>query len=170
MSTLQPFEAFKPVYITRLLDLGRRYLVSQTYSRAQKAEMSDPAAPVPLLLSDYAALGEAKLHVNAVKKDPYAAIIDLHLDGHRKKIEEMLRDNSRYLLFFAVVRSSKALEAHINKHYKEKLKRYVDQKTNWRIAHDAVVRPSIQLSFGELFIILQHHSQRIRIKFREIEE
>jgi len=32
-----------------------------------------------------------------------------------------------------------------------------------------VVKPSIQLSFGELYIILKHGSQQIRIKFEEIE-
>jgi hypothetical protein len=169
MTMLQPFEDFKPVYITRLLDLGRRYLVSQTYNRAQEPDGSCQTPHIHLLLSDYAALGEAKLHVNAVKKDRYAAIIDLHHPAHRKKIEGMLQPGSGYRIFFAVVRSSQMLENRINKYYKHKLKQYVDEKTNWRISQHAVVKPSVQLSFGELFIILHHRNQRIRIKFEEIE-
>jgi hypothetical protein len=166
---LQPFEDFKPVYIPRLMSLGRRYLVSQTYHRADIPGSAPGDSPINLLLSDYSALGEAKLHVNAVKKDRYAAIIDLDRVAHRKKIESMLEAGSGYRIFFAVVRSAQALEDQINKHYKQKLKQYVEKQTNWRIAHDAVVKPSIQLSFGELFIILQHKSQRIRIKFEALE-
>lgn len=166
---LQPFEDFKAGYIPRLLDLGRPYLVSQTYQRSQRLGGAATPSRIHLLLSDYGELGEAKLHVNAVKKDRYAAIIDLNRAAHRRKIEDMLQAGSGYQLFFAVVRSARALEDHINRHYKHKLKQYVDSKTDWRISHDAVVKPSIQLSFGELFIILRHRSQRIRIKFEEIE-
>jgi hypothetical protein len=168
-SWLQPFEDFKPAYIPRLHELGRRYLVSQTYCRA-KDLVSDPYnARINLLFSDYAELGEAKLHLNAVKKDRYAAIIDMRNPAHLKKIQEMLETGSVYRIFFAVVRSAKDLENHINKNYKEKLKTYVDQHTNWRIAHNAIVKPTIQLSFGDIFIILKHGSQQIRIKFEEIE-
>jgi tRNA A58 N-methylase Trm61 len=167
---LQPFEDFKPAYISRLLQLGRRWLVSQTYRRVQEGS-GDPAdRRVNLLFSDYVELGEAKLHVNAVKKDSYAAIIDLKNPVHLKKIQEMLMAGSRYRIYFAVVRSAKELENLVNKRYKDKLKQYVDKQTNWRISHDAIVKPTIQLSFGELYIILKHGSQHIRIKFEDIEQ
>src|SRR6185295_14013791 len=100
---LQPFEDFKPTYISRLLKLDRRWLVSQTYRRVQE-ENRDPAdMRINLLFSDYVELGEAKLHVNAVKKDPYAAIIDLKNPAHLTKIQEMLMAGSRYRIYFAVV-------------------------------------------------------------------
>lgn len=166
---LQPFEEFKPVYINRLMQLGRRYLVSQTYWRVKEIDGSRPFACVNLLLSDYAELGEAKLHHNAVKNDRYASIIDLMHPPHLEKIRDILTAESGYRIFFAVVRSAKELENKINKKYKERLKQYVDRQTNWRISRDAVVRPMIQLSFGELFIILKHGNQSIRIKFQEIE-
>jgi len=166
---LQPFEDFRPNYIPRLLQLGRRYLVSQTYSRIREPETDSPGSRANLLLSDYVELGEARLHMNAVKKDRYAAIIDLKNPAHLRKIQEMLMAGSPYRIFFAVVRSAKELENLVNKKYKDKLKQYVDKQTNWRISHDAVVKPTIQLSFGELFIIMKHGNQRIRIKFEEIE-
>jgi hypothetical protein len=167
---LQPFEDFRPKYIPRLLELGRRYLVSQTYFRIRELEIDSTSSRVNLLLSDYVELGEARLHMNAVKKDRYAAIIDLKNPAHLKKIQEMLMAGSPYRIFFAVVRSAKELENLVNKKYKDKLKQYVDKQTNWRISHDAVVKPTIQLSFGELFIIMKHGNERIRIKFEEIEE
>jgi len=166
---LQPFEDFKPVYLSRLIQLGRRYIVSQTYCRTHDPETDGYSSRVSLLFSDYAERGEAKLHLNAVKTDRYAAIIDLNNATHLKKIREMLEAGSGYRIFFAVVRSAAALERLINKKYKDKLKQYVDKQTNWRISRDAVVKPTIQLSFGEIYIILKHGSQQIRIKFEEIE-
>jgi hypothetical protein len=87
---LQPFEEFRPAYLDRLNQLGRRYLVSQTYYRIREMEADPACARVNLLFSDYMELGEAKLHVNAVKKDKYAAIIDLENPAHLKKMQDML--------------------------------------------------------------------------------
>ncbi len=166
---LQPFEEFKPVYLPRLIQLGRRYLVSQTYCRVKDMEADPFSSRINLLFSDYAEPGEARLHLNAVKKDRYAAIIDLKNPAHLKKIQEMLQPDSGYRIFFAVVQSAEELENQINKNYKDKLKQYVDKQTNWRISRDTMVKPTIQLSFGELYIILKHGNQQIRIKFEEIE-
>jgi hypothetical protein len=115
-------------------------------------------------------LGEAKLHFNAVKKDRYAAIIDLSNPVHLQKIQEMFGAGSGYRMFFAVVHSAKELENLVNRKYRDKLRKYVDQQTDWRISHDAIVKPTIQLSFGELYVILKHRNQHIRIKFEEIEK
>jgi len=167
---LQPFEEFRPGYLSRLIDLGRRYLVSQTYHRVREMEMDPVCHRVNLLFSDYMELGEAKLHVNAVKKDRYAAIIDLKNPVHLRKMQAMLKAGSGYRMFFAVVRSAKELENLVNRKYKEKLRHYVEKQTDWRISRDAMVKPMIQLSFGELFVILKHKNQHIRIKFEEIEK
>ncbi len=166
---LQPFEDFKPSYIQRLIQMGRRYLVSQTYYRMKEMDSDPSSSRINLLFSDYVELGEARLHLNAVKKDRYAAIIDLNHPAHLNKIREMLKEGSGYRMFFAVVRSAKELENLVNKRYKERLKLYVEKQTNWRISRDAIVKPTIQLSFGEIFIILKHGNQHIRIKFEEIE-
>jgi hypothetical protein len=166
---LHPFEEFKSAYLPRLLQLGRRYLVSQTYCRVKEMDTDPLSSRVNLLFSDYAELGEAKLHLNAIRSDRYAAIIDLKRPAHRTKIEEILRDGSGYRIFFAVVRNAKELEQRINSQYKGKLKQYIDKQTNWRISTDTVVKPTLQLSFGELYIILKHGSQQIRIKFEDIE-
>jgi hypothetical protein len=167
---LQPFEEFKPGYLPRLIQLGRRYLVSQTYYRVREMETDPACCRVNLLFSDYMELGEAKLHMNAVKKDRYAAIIDLQNPAHLKKMQDMLMAGSGYRMFFAVVRSAKELEDLVNRKYKDKLRKYVDKQTDWRISHDAIVKPMIQLSFGELFVILKHRNQHIRIRFEEIEQ
>gem|GEM_PF-417548 len=167
---LQPFEEFRPSYIPRLRKLGRRWLVSQTYHRADQPQYEGQKPRINLLFSDYMELGEARLHLNAVKKDRYAAIVDLEKAEHLAKINAMMSEGSDYHIFFAVVRSAKELENLINREYREKLKAYIEHQTNWRISHQTAVKPTIQLSFGEIFIILKHGNQQIRIKFEEIEK
>src|SRR4051812_4602246 len=106
---LQPFEPFKPTFLPRLILLGRRYLVSQTYRRVREVEAEPGARRTSLLFSDYADSGEAKLHFNAVKKDRYAAIIDLGNPVHLQRIREMLEAGSGYRIYFAVVHSAREL-------------------------------------------------------------
>ena len=164
---LQPFETFLPLYIDRLLQLNKRYLVSQTYKRGA----THPVEPQKdcILLSDYDAAGGANIHLNAVKHDKYAAILDLTKPAHKKKLLEMLDPNSGYQVFWAVVKSRKDLEARINAGYIPHMRRYIAKNTTWRIDHDATVFPQVQIAFGELFITLKWRSQTIRIKFEDIE-
>jgi hypothetical protein len=162
---LQPFEPFTGSILIRLTKLERPYLVSQTYHRAHPS----PEEKIQLLLTDYNEPGGAKLHFNAVKKDKYAAIIDLQNDKHRKKLEDMLLTDSKYQLFFAVVRSTNKLEQQIRTRFTEKIKLYVKQQTNWRPRRADEVSASVQLTFGELFIVLKHFSQTIRIRLEDIE-
>lgn len=164
---LQPFEIFKPVYLNKLMQLKKFYLVTQTYYRAAAAYPED--GRIPLLLSDYNDLGQAKLHQNAVKHDKYAAIIHLDQPAHLRKLQELLSQDSPYCLYWAVVASAKALQQIIDKKYKDHLRRYLTRNSHWRIRGDNILYPVMQVSFGELFIIIKHGSERIRVKFEEIE-
>ena len=164
---LQPFERFSPLFIDRLIQLKARYLVSQTYGRA--LEEFTPVPRTPLLLTDYDNPGAANIHWNAVKQDRYAAVLDLENGIHKKKLLEMSANHSTYELFWSVVRSKKALEQRINLKYKDHLRRYIERTTNWRIGSNHSIRPSVEVSFGEVFITLRHSGQRLRIKFEEIE-
>ena len=162
---LQPFEPFTSSILVRLVKLERPYLVTQTYHRAPPSSEEK----ISLLLTEYNEPGGAKLHLNAVKKDKYAAIIDLQNDKHRKKLEEMLLPDSKYRLFFAMVHSTKGLENQVNNLYKENVKRYIDRQTNWRLNRSDEIKVSVQLTFGELFIVLKHMSQTIRVRLADIE-
>jgi hypothetical protein len=164
---LQPFESFKSGYIDRLRQLKKNYLVTQYYARGEG--LADQAV-TPLLVTAYDDLGLAKTHWNAVKEDPLAAIIKLEKEEHKNKLREMLSEGSRYHVYWAVVKSKAELEKRVNSRYKDNMRRYIQHNTNWRIDHEASVKPSIELTFGHLYLILQRGSQSIRIKFEEIEK
>src|ERR1700761_8289999 len=110
MNMLQPFEIFTPLYIKRLRELKKRYLVSQYYKRGLDHFSNGKA---PLLLSDYDDLGLAKVHLNAVRNDKFAAILDLENEKHLAKLNEMLTEASSYRLYWAVVKSAKDLQLRV---------------------------------------------------------
>lgn len=163
---LQPFQLFKLPYINRLINLKKTYLVTQSYTRAHNI-FTD--AKKSLLLTDYDDLGLAKIHLNAVKIDKYAAIIDLNRLEHRMKLQEMLAPPSAYIIYWSVVKDAAALQKSINIAYKDKMKKYIEQRTNWRIDRELTITPKVEVTFGELYITIKHARQQLRIKFEEIE-
>jgi hypothetical protein len=164
---LQPFEAFRLIFIDKLIELKKPYLVSQTYTRA--GDHFSDVAKTDLILTDYDNLGAAKIHLNAVKKDKYAALLDLTNPKHREKLIEMLSPGSTYNIYWSVVKSVKELQQQINARYKDNMRRYIERHTNWRIGRDHTIYPSVEVTFGELFIVLKYSGQVLRIKFEEIE-
>jgi len=164
---LHPFEKFRLTFIDKLLGLQKRYLVAQTYRRAPDPEDRD--MKTDLLLTDYENAGAAHIHFNAVKQDPFAAIIDLQNLRHREKLVQMLSAGSKYTLYWSVVRSSKQLQQLINARYRDNMRKYIDKHTTWRISRDTTLYPAVEVTFGELFIVLRHAGQTLRIKFEEIE-
>lgn len=165
---LQPFEKFRVVYIERLIQLQKKYLVTQKYTRAVN-HFSDNNK-TSLLLTDYDNLNSAKVHKNALSHDPLAAIIDLSKENHKQKLLQMLNADSDYELYWSVVADSKELQKRVNLKYKDNLRRYLQKNTDWQIDRDSVIYPFIEITFGELFINLKYGNQHLRVKFSEIEK
>lgn len=162
---LQPFYAFRKEFVSKLEDLKHLYLVTQTYHRAEAA-----AGTTPILLTTYDDIGLAKTHVNALKHDKYAAIIQLAKPAHKQKLLEMLEPSSQYKLFWAVVKSVEELQLRLNREYKDHIRRFIDKNTNWRIGRDTTLKPQLLVIFGELYITLKWGDRSLRIKFEEIEK
>ena len=165
---LQPFELMKEIYLNKLVDLNKHFLVSQSYKRGSNQFAEEQKND--LLLSDYNDIGLAKGHLSAVRNDKYAAIVDLTRQEHFQKLKDMLLPGSEYRLFWAVVRSKKELETRLTTKYRENIKRYITVNTNWRIDRNATFLPALQLIYGELFIILKYRGETRRITFEQLEK
>ena len=163
----QPFELFRPEYINRIIRMDKNYLVSQTYHRAFD---HFEETKTDILLTDYDQLGLAQIHLSAVKHDKYASIIDLNNAKHKSKLLEMFRADSGYRLYWAIVKSADEIKKRMNLKYTDNIRRYIMKQTTWRISANEAIRPSLQVIYGELFIILKRGSQTLRVKFEEIEK
>lgn len=164
---LQPFELFRPMYLPKLVSLGKMFLVTQTYTRAM--DQFSEEKKINILVSDYDDLGLARVHLNAVKHDKFAAILSLDKPAHKNKLIELMHANSKYHVFWAIVKSGKELEERVNTKYRDHMRKYIMLHTNWRLDRNTSMRPTIQVTFGELYIILKHGSETLRIKFEDIE-
>lgn len=165
---LQPFELFKPMYIPRLIKLKKTWLVSQSYNYGFDHFSDDQKTG--LLLSDYDDVGLAKIHLAAVKRDRYAAIVDLKNETQLQRLEGILEPESKYRVFWAIVTSAEQLKKKVDARYRDNIRRYIEKNTSWRISADEQVRPQLQVIFGEVFVTLKRGSQVIRIKFEEIQK
>lgn len=163
---LHPFERFKEEYINGLIKLNKIYIVSQTYTRAFD---HFEEAKVNLLFTDYDQKGLAEIHYSAVKHDKYASIINLKNVKHKEKVKEMLNADSKYHIYWAIVKDIKDIKKRIDLKYKSNIRRFIAQNTDWRIGAEESIKPALQVVFGELFIILKRGSQTRRVKFEEIQ-
>ena len=163
----QPFELFKPEYINRLIRMDKIYLVSQSYD---KAFDHFEETKTDILFTDYDELGLAQIHYSAVKKDKYASIIDLSNPKHKAKVLEMFHADSGYRLFWAIVKSIDDVKKRMDLKYKDNIRRYIMKQTTWRIDANEAIRPTLQVIYGELFIILKRGNQTLRVKFEDIEK
>ena len=54
--------------------------------------------------------------------------------------------------------------------YKEKYWRFIQQHSQSGVSPTKSLRPSLQLIFGELFVVLKYGSETLRTKLSEIEK
>ena len=165
---LQPFVLFEKKYLPRLLSLKKIYLVTQSYSRAYDHFAN--SVKIDILVTDYDDPGLAKIHLNAVKHDKFGAIIDLSSEVHKKKFDEML-SGDQYQVFWSVVASSNDIKQRLTVSYAAKVRRYIDNQPNWKVSGIETVQvDGIEVTFGELFVTLKWRTQKLRIKFEDIEK
>jgi len=162
-----PFSKFEGRLIPKFRELKKRYLVSQIFTRDNDLFKEDGV--ISLLLTHYDDPGLAKIHFNALSGDKYAAIIDLENEKHRSRIETMLKDENAYHLFSSLVLNNKILEDALDTIFTDKIRAYISRNTTWRIGSNKTIKPKLEITFGELFVVLKYSGQTIKVTLQEIE-
>jgi hypothetical protein len=163
-----PFEKLTHALISSFRKKGKRWLVSQTL----QLNITDPAllSKTLLLITHYDDKGMATVHHKAVLEDKYAAVIDLERDVHRKQLDNILSHDSKYIVFSALIRNRESVEKQATELYKEKYWRFIQQHSRSGISPAKSLRPSLQLIFGELFVVLKYGAETLRTKLSDIEK
>lgn len=165
---LQPFVKFKLELIDRLMGINKKYLVSQAYKRGY--DHLAKVHKIDLLFTDYDDVGLATIHYDAVKKDKYASLIHLSEPKHRAKVEEILKPESNYEVYWAVVSDREKLKKTLDHNYKWNVKNYISKHTKWRVGSNEVVTTNVKVIFGEIFMTIKRGSETLQVKFEEIEK
>ncbi|MES2778048.1 MAG: hypothetical protein V4722_27980 [Bacteroidota bacterium] len=163
----QPFERLTHQYVERLIVLNKTYLVTQTYHRA--ISPGSAGGKIAIIVTDYEDLNMARGHLNAVRKDKFAAIVHLNNPEHVKTVDGMLQPGSKYEVYWAVVRSVAEVKKILNLKYKDHIRHYITKHTSWRIGSDKTITPNLETVFGELFLVMKYGGQVLRAKFGDIE-
>lgn len=162
----QPFVKLEARLVEAFIKQKERYLVSQTYKALQDYKKDEK---IYLLFTPYSDLSRARIHLSALDNERYAAIIDLENELHKNKILAMLQSDKNYVLYAAVVQSKSDLEKNLKTKYINHIRRYVSKHTSWKIGSDKTISSDLDITFGELFVLLKYNNQRIRVHFSEIE-
>lgn len=164
---LNPFSKFQCRFIPAFRKLRKRYLVTQQFHRENN--LFKITGKTYLLITHYSDPGLAKIHLNALKQDPYACILDLENERHREKLEWMISMDAPFVLYSSLVTDTKVIKQALDKTLKEKIQRYVETTTRWRIRREQVVRPVVEVIFGELFVTMKYGQETMRVRLSEIE-
>lgn len=159
-----PFSKFQEKFIPTFRKVKKRFLVSQTFTRDKKV------GKTCLILTHYDDKGLAQIHFNAVSFDKFASIIDLEKDKHREKLLEMLTPQSNYLVYSSLTIDPAEVKKAVDGLFKERIQRFINNNTNWRISREQTVRPKLEVTFGELYVVLKYGTQTLRVKLEEIEK
>jgi hypothetical protein len=163
-----PFEKLTHALIHAFRKKGKRWLVSQTL----RLTVTDPEllTKTLILTTHYDDKGLAWVHHQAVMDDRYASMIDLEREIHRKQLDDILTNESKYILFSSLIRNRERVEKQVTELYKEKYWRYLQQHSKAGISSTKSLRPSLQLIFGELFVVLKYGAETLRTKLSDIEK
>ena len=163
-----PFEKLTHALIHAFRKKGKRWLVSQTLH----VNINDPEllSKILILTTHYDDKGMATVHHQVVMDDRYASIIDLEREAHMKQLDNILTHDSKYIVYSSLIRNRERVEKQATEMYKEKYWRYIQQHSKAGISPTKSLRPSLQLIFGELFVVLKYGAETLRTKLSDIEK
>jgi hypothetical protein len=167
MNPFQPYPRLEDKYLPEFQKNGKRYFVSQSYPQGQVKRFDQEKTPLVFTL--YGSLVDANVHFDAVRKDKYAAIIDLAKPAHMVKVKEMLQQNSKYDVYISMVWKNEETAAYIKKQYSTNVVRYVSKSTSWRIPRTEEVEFALKIIFGEPFLEIKWRNNTLQVRFQEIE-
>src|SRR4051812_17077952 len=111
MKPFQPYPRLEEKYLPEFLKKGKRYFVSQSYPRGHVKYFG--IEKIPIVFTLYDKLTEANVHFDAVRKDKYAAIIDLEKPTHLERVNSMLQKDSQYDVYISMVWKNVETAAYI---------------------------------------------------------
>lgn len=164
-----PLEKFDRRLIDAFRKSGERYLVSQTYEQGTDG-FWEPGKE-SLLFTHYADSNQAQLHLQQLAAtDRYKALIDLEREKHRETVRNMLRPDSKYVVYSSLIGDPKRVEKRTSHKYKTLLFRFIRTYTSWKLQPHEVLEPRLKLIYGELFVSIERFGEHIQLTLKDLEK
>ena len=166
-TSFQPFVEFEERFMVGLAKTKAFFVVFQTYKRGLSLFTQQV---MPLMLTAYDDRGLAEIHFKNVRHDVNSRLLSMKEEMECKEILRMVQNNEQYKIFWSKVDNGERLAAMIRQHYPEKIIKFIEKKTNWRIGKSDELHASYHVIFGELQVSFRWKTQRMEgVKFEEIE-
>lgn len=167
MRPFQPYPKLEEKYLPEFLKKGKKYFVSLSYPPGEVRRFEKEKTPLVFTL--YGSLVDANVHFDAVRKDKYAAVIDLEKPAHLEKVKSMLQQDSKFDVYISMVWKNAETAAYIKKQYSTNVVRYVSKSTSWRIPRVEEVQFELKIIFGEPFLEIKWRNNTLQVRFEYIE-
>jgi CRISPR/Cas system-associated protein Cas10 (large subunit of type III CRISPR-Cas system) len=160
-----PFVLHSEKLLQALIASGHCYFVRQTFTRG-KDELLDKDVKGSFLISHYNDQNKAKVHFEAVAGDPYKLIYDISIPAQKDKLLIGVRQPEGYRIYAPLLQK----EWTPSDKMAEKIKRYLENRLQWKPDRSTTVNANLFIQFGEVFITLKFQSQETKIPLADIEK
>jgi hypothetical protein len=180
MTPHNPLTLFTSQLLAVHLQSGNRYFVRQTYERGltntQHITSTNPSNNPPtntttpkaaFLISEYADLSRAKIHMAALEQDAQAYLYDAEDPEHLRRLNIAAGQPVGYAIYAPLLAMRQWKPSDL---LKAKIKTYIESKLKWKPRGSDEIGAELFLHFGELFITLKFGHDHAKVKLLEIEK
>lgn len=158
-----PLTLFTSQLLAVHLQSGNRYFVRQTYHRGNAVTANKGA----FLISEYADLSRAKIHMAALEHDPQSYLYDAEDPEHLRRLNIAAGQPAGYAIYAPLLAMRQWKPTDL---LKAKIKTYIESKLKWKPRGSDDIGAELFLHFGELFITLKFGHDHAKVKLLEIEK
>jgi hypothetical protein len=167
-----PLTLFTSQLLAVHLQSGNRYFVRQTYERGLTNPSNNPptnttSPKAAFLISEYADLSRAKIHLAALEHDPQAYLYDAEDPEHLRRLNIAAGQPAGYAIYAPLLAMRQWKPTDL---LKAKIKTYIESKLKWKPRGSDDIGAELFLHFGELFITLKFGHDHAKVKLLEIEK
>lgn len=159
-----PFALYSETLLDALIKTGHRYFVRQTYRRG--IDYLDQQQKGSFLISHYADEARAKIHLAALKSDPYSYLYHLFNHEDEKKLRIASNQPAGYKIYAPLLMQ----KWEANNVIEGKMRRYIENDLHWRPGKGDKVVADLFLQYGELFVTLKFNRNKVKVPLSDIEK
>ncbi len=177
MTPHNPLTLFTSQLLAVHLQSGNRYFVRQSYERGltntqhftstNPSHQSTTTPKAAFLISEYADLSRAKIHIAALEHEAQAYLYDAEDPEHLRRLKIAAGQPEGYDIYAPLLAMRQWKPPDL---LKAKIKSYIESRLKWKPRGSDDIGAELFLHFGELFITLKFGHDHAKVKLLEIEK
>lgn len=160
-----PFVAFDPRFLPCFKQKGVKAFVQQTYDRGRNMLEQDPQPA--FLLVHYNEIDKAREHFEMIKTTTGQRLYLVDNPTHWQELEALLNKPSGNR--FYTILTIEDVNQKAKKYLDKKIRYYINFRTNWRPSRGEQIAFSLDIIFGEIYVLLKYGPHQVKMPIDEFE-